>query len=139
MINKVDIKELQKGICYIYIAMEYFEKNKALIEHSLSLAKNIIKKNEKLSIVCLEKIFDELDRLAVSSIQTNLDQKSEESYKAFVFAFEIINRSLEKKQKDKLFELAKSLIDDEIKKVPNSIIKDVNLEVNIKNFFNKYI
>lgn len=138
MIDKVDIKELQKGICWVYIGFKCYENDILMLEYSLSTALKIIKKYEDISKLCLEKVLDELKKLAISDIKTPLDMKTEESFKAFVFGFEILNKSLDEKRKDDFFELANALIDDEIKKVPNTIIKDINLETNIKKFFDKF-
>jgi hypothetical protein len=138
MSDKVDIKELQKGICYVYIAFETFDSDKVLLEYSLASALKIIKNMEQLSKLCLKKVLDELDKMAISSIDTGINnQELEDSFKSFVFAFEILNDSLEKKKHDSFFDLAKALIQDEIKKVPKGIIKDINLEANIKKIFDK--
>jgi hypothetical protein len=137
MSDKVNIKELQKGICYVYIAFETFDSDKVILEYALSSAQKIIKQNEDISRICLKKVLDELDKMATSSINTGLEATIEDSFKSFVFAFEILNDSLEKNRHDSFYELAKALIADEIKKVPNSVIKDINLEANLKRFFDK--
>jgi hypothetical protein len=137
MSSKVNIKELQKGICYTYIAFEVFDSDMTMLEYSLHSAQKIIMSMEETSTICLKKVLDELDKMATSDIDSGLPTDVEDTFKSFVFAFEILNKSLESGTHDSFFELAKALIGDEIKRVPNDIIKDINLEANVKKIFDK--
>jgi hypothetical protein len=135
---QISNKELDSLLYILYLSYENIldiEKR----DYLLLKVNKTLEPYEEISSLALKKALDELSKMGISNIETNLPIQKEEKLKTIVLAIYALNQFIETKNNDFTFELSLELLKDSIKNIEVSLIKDLDLELNIRTIFSKMV
>jgi hypothetical protein len=135
---QISNKELDSLLYILYLSYENIldiEKR----DYLLLKVNKTLEPYEEISSLALKKALDELSKMSISNIETNLPIQKEEKLKTIVLAIYALNQFIETKNNDFTFELSLELLKDSIKNIEVSLIKDLDLELNIRTIFSKMV
>jgi hypothetical protein len=135
---QISNKELDSLLYILYLSYENIldiEKR----DYLLLKVNKTLEPYEEISSLALKKALDELSKMGESNIETNLPIQKEEKLKTIVLAIYALNQFIETKNNDFTFELSLELLKDSVKNIEVSLIKDLDLELNIRTIFSKMV
>jgi hypothetical protein len=135
---QISNKELDSLLYILYLSYENIldiEKR----DYLLLKVNKTLEPYEEISSLALKKALDELSKMGESHIETNLPIQKEEKLKTIVLAIYALNQFIETKNNDFTFELSLELLKDSVKNIEVSLIKDLDLELNIRTIFSKMV
>jgi hypothetical protein len=135
---QISNKELDSLLYILYLSYENIldiEKR----DYLLLKVNKTLEPYEEISSLALKKALDELSKMSISNIETNLPIQKEEKLKTIVLAIYALNQFIETKNNDFTFELSLELLKDSVKNIEVSLIKDLDLELNIRTIFSKMV
>jgi hypothetical protein len=135
---QISNKELDSLLYILYLSYENIldiEKR----DYLLLKVNKTLEPYEEISSLALKKALDELSKMGISNIETNLPIQKEEKLKTIVLAIYALNQFIETKNNDFTFELSLELLKDSVKNIEVSLIKDLDLELNIRTIFSKMV